>query len=248
MNITITKPAEKPRIETIDAQHVFTPEERNDLGNNLARSTQELAAVESQRKQVAADYKAKSDRIEAQSTELAIKISNGYEMRPTDCFVTMDPKAGNKRYLRRVVNKDEKTGMAVVTAGEVVKEEAMQPNDFEQNLLLYERNYIFKPHPSAPYLVCVNPLRVVIEGVEIKFAMSQGKWIYIFGEELILMTKDEYDSFKQALAEAITEDAWNAADSKILDTQGDEVIAAVIKDNDALLPDAVITVALRDKK
>ena len=248
MNITTTKPAEKPRVETITARHVFTAEERDELARNLARSTQDAIAMEAEKKQVAADYKAKQESIEAKTTELAIQISNGYVMRPTDCFVKLDPKAGRKQYLKRVVNKDEKTGIAVVTAGEVVKEESMEPMDFERGLPLYETNYLFKTLPDEPVVVCTNPLRIVISDVAMLFAGSaQGKWHYTFGDEMRLIG-DVYDSLSKALKEAISEDQWGKEDSKILDTQGDEIIAAIIKDKDSLLPDAIITVTLREKK
>lgn len=247
MNITTTKPAEKPRVETITARHVFTAEERDELARNLARSTQDAIAMEAEKKQVAADYKAKQESIEAKTTELAIQISNGYVMRPTDCFVKLDPKAGRKQYLKRVVNKDEKTGIAVVTAGEVVKEEAMEPMDFERGLPLYETNYLFKTLPDEPVVVCTNPLRIEIAGVVILVASTQGKWLYTFGDRMRLIG-DEYDALSKALKEAISEDQWGKEDSKILDTQGDEIIAAILKDKDSLLPDAVITVTLREKK
>ncbi|HEX2881221.1 MAG TPA: hypothetical protein VHO25_16950, partial [Polyangiaceae bacterium] len=54
--------------------------------------------LEEKKKQVTADLKAQVEAAQAEVNLLSTKISNGYEMRETECVVTFDPKNSSKDY------------------------------------------------------------------------------------------------------------------------------------------------------
>lgn len=120
----MTKPTKKKRFpdgkDTIQAKHVFTKDERVTLSESLARANLEYVTIDTTRKNIAAEYANKLKSVNAVIDDLSSRISNGYEMRPTEVIVKYHtPETGKKTYVR---------------AGKVVGTETMTASDLNQDL------------------------------------------------------------------------------------------------------------------
>lgn len=117
-----TKPKQPdPVIEQIEVRYNFTIEEIGEIARKMSAANQRVQEFEERKKQQAADLKAQIDLAQAEVNSLAWKVSNGYEMRMTDCVVTFDPKNESKDY-------------HVKRTGEFVTRRAMDRRDFELSL------------------------------------------------------------------------------------------------------------------
>lgn len=79
-------------------RHEYDDAELRRLAETLAHHVEQKAALEQEKKAIAADYKAKVDEESALITGLSSRISSGFEMTPTICIVLIDKQAGLKRY------------------------------------------------------------------------------------------------------------------------------------------------------
>lgn len=115
-----TKPPE-PVIEHIDSRYDFNITEIGELARKMALANQRAIELEEKKKQLSKDYAAQVEAAQAEANVLGQKISNGYEMRETECVVTFDPKSSTKFYHRK---RD----------GEYVRSAEMTRRDFELSL------------------------------------------------------------------------------------------------------------------
>ena len=101
----------------------LTTEEFVSKGKEISREQNEMVRLMSNLKEVSSDFKAKIAQKEAAINCLSITISNGYEYRDVDCQYTYRPDAGLKDLYRN-------------DTGEMVRTEAMTPEDFQEVLPL----------------------------------------------------------------------------------------------------------------
>ena len=109
-------------IETIHAQHTFSPAELVDLSRELGRTCNDINTLESEKSAVAKDFGSRIETKEIRRDSLVDKVTSGYEMRPTECVVVLDPKNRSKDYFRT-----EPDG----TPGEFVERREMTAADFQ---------------------------------------------------------------------------------------------------------------------
>jgi hypothetical protein len=98
----------------------FGAEDIRELGQQLARETQNVYDLEKRKKEIdaelAAQIKAANGRVESTTT----KLNNGYELREVEVLVMFDePKTGMKRILRLDNN-------------EILREEAMTLDEMQR--------------------------------------------------------------------------------------------------------------------
>lgn len=92
------KTTPEPIIEHIDVQHDFSITEIGEIARRAALANQRVQELEEKKKQITKDYAAQVEAAQAELNSLSTKISNGYEMRETECVVTLDPKNSSKDY------------------------------------------------------------------------------------------------------------------------------------------------------
>ena len=93
-----------PIIETIHSKHVFSQEELLDLSRDLGRTCTAINTLESEKSAVTKDFASRIETNEIKRDSLVDKVTSGYEMRPTECIVVLDPKNSSKDYF--TVNPD----------------------------------------------------------------------------------------------------------------------------------------------
>jgi hypothetical protein len=111
----------EPITEHIDVRHEFSVVEISELALKAARANQRAQELEEKRKQVNKDYQAQVEAAQAEVNLNSTKISNGYEMRETECIVTLDPKNSSKDY-------------HIKKTGDFVRRAEMTRHDFELSL------------------------------------------------------------------------------------------------------------------
>jgi len=88
----------------------FTPEELHDLSIELASKTIELKNITEEKKVVNKKFTNQINGIKGACDELSTQVSDGYELRPTECEVQFHkPEQGKKTIIR----KDSNTVAAV---------------------------------------------------------------------------------------------------------------------------------------
>ena len=116
------KETQDPIIETIHAKHVFTQEELLELSRDLGRTCTAINTLESEKSAVTKDFSSRIETNEIKRDSLVDKVTSGYEMRPTDCIVIMDPKNRSKYYFRREPEGGQ---------GEFVERREMMTSDYQ---------------------------------------------------------------------------------------------------------------------
>lgn len=99
-------------------KYVFTQDEINRLGKELAQQNRERTSAEDEKKSVTSDFKARIDGLDARINRLSNNISNGFEYKDMDVTLELDLEA-KKRIFRRI------------DTNEIVKEEEMHPEDYQ---------------------------------------------------------------------------------------------------------------------
>jgi hypothetical protein len=82
--------------ERIELRHSFTDAEKSQILDNLSHKHEEKEMIVDQAKSSAKTWKGKIDEVQLKISELSQKGRDGYEMRPTECRVVLDRKAGKK--------------------------------------------------------------------------------------------------------------------------------------------------------
>lgn len=109
-------------IETIHAKHTFSQDELVDLSRELGRTCNDINTLESEKSAVTKDFGFRIETKEIRRDSLVDKVTSGYEMRPTECIVALDPPNRSKDYFRR-----DKEG----AKGEFVERREMTQADFQ---------------------------------------------------------------------------------------------------------------------
>jgi hypothetical protein len=150
-------PKQELKIEVKNVKHVFTPEELNEIGGNLARSIAAARGIESEFDQVKASYKAKTTEAEARIDNLSTARMNGFDMRSERCVVFFRPTDSKKDYWlesdARIIPNGNRVDLGLVALGKLpVLTEDMTRDDFQADLLQAESKFdlreeieLFKP-------------------------------------------------------------------------------------------------------
>jgi DNA relaxase NicK len=105
-----------------EVRYAFSRAELLELGEELARATEELREIDRRKKQAAADIAAEQKRADGQVAVLAGRIKDRFEFRQAECIAVYGlPRAGMKQILRA----DNR---------EFVCEEAMDEAEMQQGL------------------------------------------------------------------------------------------------------------------
>jgi hypothetical protein len=117
------------KMEVKAVKHTFEPEERNQMGGDLARSIAALRGVEAEFDQVKASYKARQSEAEARIDNLSTALMNGFEMRNKKCVVNFRPRDRKKDFiLEQDWNEFGAEAQPAIT-------EDMTPADFQAELI-----------------------------------------------------------------------------------------------------------------
>ncbi len=108
--------------ETVYAKHFFTETEMKDIASTLARKIQENKAAEDEKKSIMSSFTARLTALMAGINLLSDNYRNGYDYRNMECIVKLDFDNKIKRF---ILEED----------GEVVKEEPLSPEDYQEKLL-----------------------------------------------------------------------------------------------------------------
>ncbi len=114
----------KPKLEIKSVKHVFSLEERDEVGGMLARSLALLRGINAEFDEVKANYKFKIAEAEAAIGSLETKRTNGFEFRSENCRVVYRPKDRKKDYY---LENDPKDAAPVLT-------EPMTQEDFQAEI------------------------------------------------------------------------------------------------------------------
>lgn len=124
-------PTVKQHTELKLVKHVFTQDERNEIGGELARDWGNLSGIQAEFDQVKASYKAKITECESRIGTNSRNMMNGFEMREKHCRVEFCAKDGKKKFY-----------LADAPEGaEPVAIEDMTAADYEMDLLQAEGRF-----------------------------------------------------------------------------------------------------------
>lgn len=108
--------------ETIHAKHTLSQEELLELSRDLGRTCTQISTLEQEKSAVTKDFGGRIETQEIKRDTLVDKVTSGYEMRPTECVVIMDPKNRSKDYFRMLPDG---------TVGDFVERREMTQADFQ---------------------------------------------------------------------------------------------------------------------
>ena len=107
---------------TEDVKYTFTREERLEHEDELAQATQKVFALETEKSETNSLLNSQLKTANNRVADLSRKISQGFEMRPTEVLVVLnEPVSG----MKRIIN---------LSTSEVLREEAMTPEELQGNL------------------------------------------------------------------------------------------------------------------
>lgn len=118
-----------PVLKRRDIKHIFSPEEKEDLANNLAQREKDKEDLTEEKKSVVKDYNGKIDFIAADISTIASKYREGYEYRNIDVVVIYDFETKQKLYAHPETN-------------EVLDSEAMKAEDYQLRFNLKDSKQI----------------------------------------------------------------------------------------------------------
>lgn len=128
---------QKEIIETIHCEYYFTPEELQNLGQQLVQTMTKINGLHNDLQAIKEEYKGKIALQESHRDCFHNNVETRREMRPTRCFVKFYPKTSTKEYYNCVTGKMEKC-------------DSMTPNDF--NLELFEKEEVVTVKPMNPVI------------------------------------------------------------------------------------------------
>ena len=102
-------------------KYVFTDKERGEIAIEMAQKVAELNQAEDQKKAITSDFKSKIDGLQAVVNHAAVRLNNGYEMRPIECEVVPNWEEKIWEYVR-------------LDTGELAKTEEMSVEDLQMQL------------------------------------------------------------------------------------------------------------------
>lgn len=115
-----------------NVHYKFTEEEIKLKSSDLATNNLEKVRLEDKKKEVMSDYKAKIDKVVADTNLLARQVNSGYEMRDISCDVYLNqPIEGQKVIVRTDTN-------------EIHKIEEMEAHEFQEPIPFEEDNKTYQ--------------------------------------------------------------------------------------------------------
>lgn len=158
------------KTEIKNIRHVFTLEERDAIGGELARAFGALRGIENEFDQIKSSYKAKTTEQEAKIDRLSTDRSNGFLMRDTSCVVIFRPAQKEKDYFTEEDAKQVPEGISLVAGLAAIGilpalTERMTADDFQQELIEAESKFnareeieLFKPAEGDRGILVVGRL------------------------------------------------------------------------------------------
>jgi hypothetical protein len=129
----------EPIKTTKSVKHTFNPEERNQIGGDLARAIAGLRGTEAEFDQVKASYKAKTTEHEAKIDSLSTALMNGFELRNERCVVLYRPADRKKDYYLEKDYAQLQEGELVTIPAVLIED--MTADDFQAELLQAEAQF-----------------------------------------------------------------------------------------------------------
>lgn len=110
-----------PTTRMKDIKHVFSPEEKQVIADNLCNIMYEKEKLEAEAKSVAKDYKTRIDVMETSMSDLGLKHRQGYEQQSVECNLHLDFE--NKTRIYTDLNSTD-----------VLSVEPLEPSDYQLKL------------------------------------------------------------------------------------------------------------------
>lgn len=133
------------RKELRSVKHIFTPQERGFIGDELARQIAALRAIEAEFDEIKAGFKARTAAAEAQIQSHAHSLTSGYDFRNKLCYVFFDAPQRTRYAILESTIDQRGINPAVVTPIYLrshdlpeVAIEPMEPLDFQTELPIGE--------------------------------------------------------------------------------------------------------------
>src|SRR5262245_62139544 len=89
-----------------EVKYKFTPEEKRQLGEAIAREEQGIRKLQAERKSVAAALAAQIETATLKISNLADQINNGWEMREVECRAAYDTPIPGMKQIRQAANDE----------------------------------------------------------------------------------------------------------------------------------------------
>lgn len=126
--------APKPELSSVRilVKHLFSDKEIADLARQNSSNSLRLGELKMQLSSVKKDYGSKIETVTTEISRLFNLISSGFEMQEEEALVVFHPKEKIKKFYSRPVPFKEGE------VGEFIREEPMQPSDFQKPLPLNE--------------------------------------------------------------------------------------------------------------
>jgi hypothetical protein len=104
----------------------FSEAEMLRMGRDLARATERIASLEAEKNDIVTAIKARITAATSEAAGLSLALNKGYEMRNVDCTVSFHVPGNGKKTTARV------------DTGEVIRVEAMDADEMQEQLPLSE--------------------------------------------------------------------------------------------------------------
>lgn len=114
----------------------LTEKEKTELSAQIAKAISDRASAEAKLKEVSAAIKAQIAQLDAEISEKALKINNGYEYRNVECRMDKDYRLGSVTITR-------------LDTGEVIRERPMTGEERQLELPSQKKEKPVKTKPSS---------------------------------------------------------------------------------------------------
>ena len=114
----------------------LTEKEKTELSAKIAKAISDRASAEAKLKEVSASIKAQIAQLDAEISEKALQINNGYEYRNVECRMDKDYRLGSVTITR-------------LDTGEVIRERPMTAEERQLELPSQKKDKPVKTKPST---------------------------------------------------------------------------------------------------
>ena len=114
----------------------LTEKEKTELSAKIAKAISDRASAEAKLKEVSASIKAQIAQLDAEISEKALQINNGYEYRNVECRMDKDYRLGSVTITR-------------LDTGEVIRERPMTAEERQLELPSQKKEKPVKTKPST---------------------------------------------------------------------------------------------------
>ncbi len=115
---------------------LLTEKEKTELSAKIAKAISDRACAEAKLKEVSASIKAQIAQLDAEISEKALQINNGYEYRNVECRMDKDYRLGSVTITR-------------LDTGEVIRERPMTAEERQMELPSGKKEKLLKTRASA---------------------------------------------------------------------------------------------------